>query len=201
MILDDLGGENSPIYRELEISNLTRQYHFLRSIVDIALKAERLFLSQTIIKAINYHAIVCLHVNAGEYRPCKVTVGNHTPPDYFRVSALMDDFVNMVNRYWLEMDAIQLSAYVLWRLNWIHPFINGNGRTARAACHFVLCVRANGWIGRRVILPELLRQNREQYVASLRQADTLAGKGKDIATVVTPVSAVITSLLNKDAQD
>ncbi|MBM3491605.1 MAG: Fic family protein, partial [Alphaproteobacteria bacterium] len=25
--------------------------------------------------------------------------------------------------------------------NWIHPFDDGNGRTARALCHFVMCVR------------------------------------------------------------
>ena len=50
---------------------------------------------------------------------------------HYRVPGLMDDMVNTVNRDWGESHPIRLSAYVLWRLNWIHPFVNGNGRTAR----------------------------------------------------------------------
>ena len=57
----------------------------------------------------------------------------------------MDDFVNLINLYWESGDTVRLSAEVLWRLNFIHPFINGNGRTARAACYFVLCVKC-GWM-------------------------------------------------------
>ena len=52
------------------------------------------------IKAINYHAIACLHTDAGEYRPCPVEVGDYRPPEHYRVDALMDDFVNIVNRRW-----------------------------------------------------------------------------------------------------
>jgi hypothetical protein len=30
-----------------------------------------------------------------------------------------------------DATAIHLAAYLMWRLNWIHPFADGNGRTAR----------------------------------------------------------------------
>ena len=134
MILFELDqSENHPAYQKLAISNGTRQYDFLNSVVLAALEVNKPFLSQAVIRALNFHAITCLHVNAGEYRPCPVVVGNHTPADYYRVPALMDDFVNEVNRHWLSVDSVVLAAYVLWRLNYIHPFINGNGRTARAA--------------------------------------------------------------------
>lgn len=89
-----------------------------------------------------------------------MTVGDYTPPDHYRVNALMDDFVNLVNRRWSETEPVSLAAYVLWRLNYIHPFINGNGRTARAACYFVLCVKVKGWLGGDTILPERLRAHR-----------------------------------------
>ena len=108
----------------------------------------------------------------------------------------MDDFVNTVNRYWFEMDAIELSAYVLWRLNWIHPFINGNGRTARASSYFVLCVKSNGWPGK-VMLPELLQRNREIYVSGLKKADAISRENRDIGKIVAPVSDVIIRLLNQ----
>ncbi|MBL8221394.1 MAG: Fic family protein, partial [Bryobacterales bacterium] len=32
---------------------------------------------------------------------------------------------------------------VMWRLNWIHPFFGGNGRTARSASYLVLCASLN----------------------------------------------------------
>ncbi len=148
MILSELvrGNEDHPAYRALEVANGGRHYDFLQSVVETAVAVGKPFLSQTVVKAINYHAIACLHPYAGEYRPCAVTVGDHDPPDHYRVNALMDDFVNEVNRYWNDWDEVSLAAYVLWRLNWIHPFINGNGRTARAACYFVLCVKLGGWL-------------------------------------------------------
>ena len=193
MILFELTNqrEDHPAYRALELANAERHYGFLQSIVEAAVAVNRPFLSQTVIKAINYHAIACLHTNAGEYRPCPVTVGNHNPPAHHRVHDLMDDFVNTVNRQWDSVEPVRLAAYVLWRLNYIHPFINGNGRTARAACYFVLCLKAGGWLGGHPILPELLRQSKETYIQALQVAD----QGGEQA--LNPLCALISSLLNQ----
>ena len=179
MILYESVGQSEahPAYQKMEVENGSRHYDFLRSSVDAALATDASFLSQTVLKAINYHAIACLHPYAGEYRPCSVTVGNHKPPEHYRIGVLMDDFVNRVNRDWDESDAVALSAYVLWRVNYIHPFINGNGRTARAACYFVLCLKLNGWLPGKTIVPELLREpgNRERYRKALRESDEAMG--------------------------
>ncbi len=174
MIVFELVEQNeaNPVYQTLTIENGVRQYDFLRSIVGTSLALGRPFLSSQVIKALNYHAIACLHAYAGEFRPCKVTVGAHNPPSEYRVQSLMDDFVNVVNRNWESADPVALAALVLWRLNWIHPFINGNGRTARAACYFVLCVKIGAWLPGSVILPELIRRERARYEAGLQHADT-----------------------------
>ena len=178
MILIDLtGGENHPSYQKFQIENGSRQYDFLRSAVEAAIEVNRPFLSQTILNALNFHAIACLHTSAGQFRPCKVYVGDFEPPPEFQVPDLMDDFVNQVNRSWVEQDALALAAFVLWRLNYIHPFINGNGRTARAACLFVLCVKLGGWLPGAPILPELIRQNREEYVKIMKAVDASAQEG------------------------
>lgn len=177
ILFELLGTEEAQVYQDLEISNGNRQYDFLRSIVETALAVERPILSQHILKALNFQAITCLHTNAGEYRPCPVTVGHYEPPAHYRVQALMDDFVNFVNRRWESADPVVLSTFVLWRLNHIHPFINGNGRTARAAAYFILCVSAGAWLPGETILPELLRQNRPEYVAALQAADVTAQAG------------------------
>ena len=200
MILSELvrGNEDHPAYRALEVANGGRHYDFLESVVETAVAVGKPFLSQTVIKAINYHAIACLHPYAGEYRPCAVTVGDHDPPDHYRVNALMDDFVNEVNRYWDELDEVSLAAYVLWRLNWIHPFINGNGRTARAACYFVLCVKLGGWLPGTIILPELLRrpENRDRYVQALRHADSTEWDG-DVHDFLSPMTRLLFELLHE----
>lgn len=186
--------ENNPVYQALEVSNGLRQYDFLKSIVDTAAAIQRPYLSQHLIKALNFQAIVCLHTNAGEYRPCPVQVGNHIPPEHYRVDALMEDFVNIVNRFWSESDPVFLAAYVLWQLNYIHPFINGNGRTARAACYFVLCMHLGKWLPGQTILPELIRKYHPEYVIALRAADAAYATGK---IDLTELHALLVRLLEE----
>ena len=67
MILSELvrGNEDHPAYRALEVANGGRHYDFLESVVETAMAVGKPFLSQTVIKAINYHAIACLHSYAG----------------------------------------------------------------------------------------------------------------------------------------
>lgn len=177
IIFEITGSEQHPVYQTLEIANGGRQYDFLRSLVDASLAVDRPFLSTHIIKALNFQAITCLHTSAGEFRPCAVTVGPYIPPEPYRVQDLVEDFVNTVNRRWESFDPLVLAAYVLWRLNHIHPFINGNGRTARAACYFVLCVAAGRWLPGTTILPELIRRDRADYVLALQEAGKAAAAG------------------------
>jgi len=176
MILFEIcGTEDHPAYERLAVTNLNRQYDLLRSLVMAALETNRICLSQTVIRALNFHAIACLHTNAGEFRPTKVYVGDYEPPDHYRVQALMDDFINEVNTNWTSADPIELASYILWKLNWIHPFINGNGRTARVACYYALCLKVGGWLAGDTLLPELIRRERtkadDRYTAALKAAD------------------------------
>lgn len=200
MILFELvGSEGHPAYQALEIANGNRQYDFIRSIVAASLEVKRPLLSSAVVKALNFHAITCLHTNAGEYRPCPVNVGGYNPPEHYRVEALMSDMINVVNWSWEQSDAVALATFVLWRLNWIHPFINGNGRTARAASYFVLCVKAGGWLRGKVILPELIRRERDSYVAALKHADESDAKGNaDLSQLHQLVSNLLKEQLDGD---
>lgn len=204
MILYELvGGEAHPAYQALQVANVNRQYDFLRSIVAAGLEVSRPMLSSAVIKALNFHAITCLHTNAGEYRPCPVKVGSgdtaYTPPEHYRVEALMNDMVNMVNRYWDQTDDVVLATIVLWQLNLIHPFINGNGRTARAASYFVLCMKTGGWLRGKPILPELIKRERAKYVAALKHTDASAKAGKlDLSVLHALVSDLLKEQLAGD---
>ena len=68
-------------------------------------------------------------------------------------------------------DPTTLPAYALWRLNWIHPFVEGNGRTARAACYYLVCLRQGKLLGGKKIVPERIRENRQPYYDALKAAD------------------------------
>lgn len=178
MFVHDLvGTEQHPVYQELAAENLGRQYSFLRSVTLASLQLGQPMLSIEVIKALNHHAISCLHANAGEFRPCRVTVGDYNPPEHFQVPALMQMFTNQTNRMWDQLDPVALAAFVLWRMNHIHPFINGNGRAARAACYLVLCMKLGGWLPGDTILPELIRAHRAEYVLALKAADLSAAAG------------------------
>ena len=166
--------EQNAAYQALAASNYARQYGFLLSVIQAAIASNKPWLSESLIKALNFHAIVGLHDQAGQYRSHQVYVGNYTPPERFRVASLMEDCVNFINWHLQSADPATLAAFALWKLNQIHPFVNGNGRTARAVCYFIICIKANGLLPGRTILPELLRiePTRTEYVKALQDADS-----------------------------
>ena len=181
--------------RRLAAENLGRQYTFLRSVTLASLQMEAPVLSIDIIRALHYHALACLHPGAGQYRTDSVEVGDEfTPPAHPLIVSLMEMFVIQVNRLWDRLDAVALAAFTLWRLNNIHPFAEGNGRTARAACYFVLCLKAGGWLPGDPILPELIRAQRSDYLRCLRAVDESAWGG---ATDVTPLQGFLAGLVDQ----
>ena len=170
------GGENNPIYLAMATANLSRHYRFLHSAIEAATKVGTACqVSHSLIKAFNSHAVAALHDSAGEYRDGPVTVAGLTfPPPAEEVEPLMDSLVSDINaKSALDLDPAVPAAYALWRINRIHPFENGNGRTARAVCYYILCVRSGGWLPGMTILPETLRNEpvRTQHIEALQRAD------------------------------
>lgn len=196
-IYELVGNEANPVYQKLAVENLDRQYSFLQSIVEASLALGQPMLSIEVIKALNYHAISCLHVSPGEFRPCPVTVGLYNPPAHFQVPALMQMFTNQVNRSWDANDGVTLATFVLWRLNHIHPFVNGNGRTARVSAYFVLCLKSGGWLPGQKLLPERLVECRDEYVEALKAADASVLVGQLDLTVL---HAMVSRLLDEQMQ-
>ena len=87
----------------------------------------------------------------------------------------MENLVDNINSL-LEQRSVPatvVATFALWRINYIHPFVNGNGRTARAACYYILCVMLGGLLPGQEILPELLRKKptHDDYISALTQAD------------------------------
>jgi Fic family protein len=49
--------------------------------------------------------------------------------------------------------------------------VEGNGRTARAACYYLICLKQKRLLPGRKIVPERIRENRKPYYAALQAAD------------------------------
>ena len=187
--------EQHEAYVTLESTNLQNLEHFSDTLIDLSIQLDRPLISTKIVKTFNSIALACLHATAGEYRNFAVNVGVHQSeewsegghlPAFWRVPYLMDDLINVVNRRWDNSGAVELAAYVLWRLNFIHPFRNGNGRTARALSYFVLCVKAGGFLPGKTTIPTLIKETRSDYIKALREADAaFINNRKEDAEAVT----------------
>lgn len=165
--------EGNAVYQQLAVENTSRYYDFLQSMIRAAIDSKKAWLSESLIKAINFHAMAGLHPDAGQYRSYHVEVGGYMPPEHYRVPHLMEDLVNFVNWHWHTIDTTELASYALWGINAIHPFRNGNGRAARAVCYFIICVKSGGLLPGTPTVPALLRREdiRPIYVEALKKAD------------------------------
>ena len=93
------------------------------------------------------------------------------PPKAHLVPGLMEEMCDYVNEHWTEAQALHLCAYVMWRLNWIHPFVDGNGRTSRAVAYLVLCSKVGYALPGSRTLPEQISANKTPYYNALEAAD------------------------------
>ena len=162
---------------KMATENGRRHYDFLHSVIEAAIGSGYGRLDESIPKAINYHATAMLHAEAGQYRTRDVIVrdgdGNevYTPPSHDRVPMLMDAFFRTLNDSWDTSPPLILATWALSSINSIHPFINGNGRTARAVCYFIICVKLQGPLPGTSILPELIKGEYDRYIDGLKAAD------------------------------
>lgn len=98
------------------------------------------------------------------------------PPEW--VPELMAGFVQDVNRWMVECPAPVAAALVHFALISIHPFDNGNGRTARLLADMVLDLK--GWSVQGMLsITNVILDRRQEYYDTLRQA-----QGDDYAETV-----------------
>jgi Fic family protein len=149
--------------------------------------------------ALNHVAVTHICQFGGRYREEPIYVGSHIPPHYEKVPELMDRFVSFIHENWYIYSETELAAYALWRMNWIHPFIEGNGRTARAVSYYLLCVRHGALLGGRKIVPERIREDRDGYEAALIAADKAWDNGElDFTKMEDYLAALVQAQLTDD---
>jgi Fic family protein len=155
-----------------EAENGLRQFDRLVELIDGGLRSNfRLRPSQ--LMELNRIAVDGLIEHPGSFRtgPISITGTEHLPPSNHEVPGLVDELCDYVNDSWVASNAIHLAAYVMWRLNWIHPFEDGNGRTSRAVSYLVLCVRTGSRLPGAVTIPDRIARNKFPYYDALDKAD------------------------------
>ncbi|HLJ64158.1 MAG TPA: Fic family protein [Stellaceae bacterium] len=166
-----LENDNPELYDRVQEKNLIRQYDLLTNFIEIGIIQGATAFDKYALWAPNHVAVASISQFGGRFRKEPIYVGNHIPPYFADVPELMDRFVSFIHENWFNLSPTYLAAYGLWRLNWIHPFIEGNGRTARATCYYLICARSGALLPGRKIVPERIRETRGDYVAALRAAD------------------------------
>ena len=183
-----------------EASNSLRQAEHVREYIIQSLDAERPFkLRPSVLLDLNRCAIDGLSPYAGVWRPAGIAIANssHTPPGGHQVPELVEDICDYVNDNWDEKSAIHLASVVMWRLNWIHPFTDGNGRTSRAASYLVLCTKLSALLPGRITIPEQIVENRTPYYEALEAADKRFNKDGEInESTVLEMEKLLSSMLS-----
>jgi Fic family protein len=158
-----------------EAENGVRQFNLALEVIRTFVKdRERPFrLRSSLILQLHRAALDGLHPLAGTWRNTSVKIGGsgHQPPDAAFVSEEAERMCEYVNEKWVEATALHLGAYVLWKLNWIHPFSDGNGRTARAVSYVVLSIKLDSLLPGAPTIPEQIASNKKPYYDALEFAD------------------------------
>jgi Fic family protein len=178
--------DNPLLFAKIREHNLLRQYDLLLNCIEIGLEKGIEAFDKYTLWALNAAAMSNVAQLCGRYREEPIYVGSHKPPHFKNVPDQMDRFFSFVHENWtLDDHPTEMAAYALWRLNWIHPFVEGNGRTARAACYYLICMKAGTILPGRKIVPERIRENRQPYYAALREADRHWDEGDYDVTQLT----------------
>lgn len=179
-----------------EARNGFRQYDAAIAAIQSALERGTFRLRPSLILGLQREALAGISAYAGNYRPGGVAIqgSKHEPVGAHLVPELVEEMCDYVNDHWIDSTPIHLAAYLMWRLNWIHPFADGNGRTSRIVSYVVLSIRAGAILPGTPTIPDQIVDNRAPYFEALDAADAAFREG---TVNVSKMEALLAALLAK----
>lgn len=156
--------KGKPFKDHLEATNHKEALGFLYDLVE---HDKNMTLSEYLIK--NLHQLVTQNIEkewAGRYRNAavRITGTTHQPPDALDVPPLMHELVRWAAKEYKKMDIVELAAILHHKFVHIHPFFDGNGRTARLLMNVLLLQK-----GYPLVI--ILKNDRKRYYRVLQEAD------------------------------
>lgn len=171
LLEDGLTAGGKPLRDSFEALGHASAYDFMLE----AARSRQFVFSENII--IHLHKLFFQKIDektAGVYRDVQVfiTGTEYVPPQASEIPALMKELSNDLEKKWDSEHPVNLAAYAHQRLVDIHPFEDGNGRTARLLMNLILINKGYQIIS----IPPVLRQ---EYIAAItkgrRTGSTIGG--------------------------
>ena len=136
VVLEGITVGGKSVIQHLETINHRDAILFLEELI-----LEEVDLTEWNIK--NIHSLILKDIdndNAGKYRNGNVIISgaSHIPPNHIMVNELMQKLIVEYTNEWSEFHPIIKACLLHGEFVKIHPFIDGNGRTARLLLNFEL---------------------------------------------------------------
>jgi Fic family protein len=179
---------------EAEARNGLRQYDVGIKAIQTALERQPFKLRPSLVLALHREALAGISMFAGNFRPAGVEIegSKHEPAGAHQVPELVEDMCDYVNSNWEGSTPLHLASYIMWRLNWIHPFADGNGRTSRILSYVVLSIRAGALLPGSPTIPDQIVDNRNPYFEALDAADSAWKEGRvDVSKMEELLAALL----------
>jgi Fic family protein len=172
-----------PVAQEIELLNYASQMNVVAGLVKSLLAQQSSsgggmapMPDEAALCQLHHAATLFLVVEPGCYRTSDVNVAKagtitYQPPPWQDVKDHMQRFFLELASIWMKDDALDVAAYALWRIGWVHPFKDGNGRTANAFSYACLCLKLGALLpGRETVIDQIMADS-ARYEGALRAAD------------------------------
>lgn len=189
---------------EIEVLNLANQANVIEALVRFFLHHRgadeqgcHVHPNSVALKELHRTATFLLLARPGELRESEVHVGDGAgnivlqPPFANQVPEILEKLFGDLGQRWRGGAPLEIGALALWMINWVHPFLNGNGRTARALCYTCVSLKLGFVLPGSPTLIDLIMDNRPEYYAALRIAD------QDYANSGAPNLTALITLLDR----
>lgn len=164
VVNDGLTVRGKSLKDHLEAKNHNEAIQFLYDLVEHGKKHS---LSEQLIRELQQLIVKDTEAEtAGAYRTgtVMITGSKHEPPEAFEVPRLMRELILWIRNH-SKMHPVELAALAHHRLVHIHPFFDGNGRTARLFMNVLLMQKGYPMV-------VILKNDRKKYYRALESADS-----------------------------
>lgn len=164
VINDGLTIKGKPMRDHLEVKDHYEALEYLYKLVETG---RRKIFSEVTLRTL--HQLVLRETEkreAGKYRTGNVIItgSTHTPPPSHEVPVKIKEMFDCVKKHWNKIHIVELSAIVHHMISHIHPFADGNGRTARLVMNLLLMQKG-------FPITVILNNDRKKYYDTLAKSD------------------------------
>lgn len=192
-INENITSGSKPITDYIEAKNHASAYEFILDVISKSVRVDEnviLEIHKKILGGIDDE-------NAGRYRNVRVRISgsNVILPNYMKIPELMTEFDRWLKNN--KLDSIHMAVQSHYRLVSIHPFVDGNGRTARLLMNMILMQAGYA--------PIIIRKiDRRRYLSGLEKYQLTGNPElyeKFMLGALSKSLSMVIDLLDKDAPD